>query len=68
MNGADGQAILIYVDASNPTEYFCTNCLQLRLSMIADKSHCRNCNSTEIITGKVGTLNKAELKAKYAPK
>ena len=65
MNKADGQ------DNENPgkrgsmTEYFCTKCLQLRLSMSKDKSHCFYCGSTEIIPGGVGELDKQALLAKY---
>jgi DNA-directed RNA polymerase subunit RPC12/RpoP len=45
----------------SPSEYFCKNCLQLRLSLTDEKSKCGNCGSTRIIKGEVGTLNKANL-------
>ena len=57
----NGQDVISGSGFGEPTEYFCTKCLQLRLSLIADKSHCRNCNSKEIIIGKVGTLDKSAL-------
>ncbi len=41
-----------------PTEYWCHDCKQLRLSLIEDKSKCGNCGSTNIITGQVGSLDK----------
>jgi len=47
------------------TEYFCTKCLQLRLSLVKDKSHCFNCGTTEIIPGQVGQLDKQALLKQY---
>lgn len=44
-----------------PTEYFCNDCKQLRLSLIKDKSKCGNCGSTNIVTGAVGSLDKTVL-------
>lgn len=43
------------------TEYFCCSCRQLRLSCIADKTTCRNCGKKDLITGPVGSLDKAAL-------
>ncbi len=43
------------------TEYFCKDCLQLRLSLKDDKSTCGNCGGTNLITGECGTLNKEAL-------
>ena len=43
------------------SEYFCKDCLQLRLSLKDDKSKCGNCGSTNIIAGECGTLNKEAL-------
>jgi hypothetical protein len=41
-------------------EYFCRACEQLRLAfVVSDK--CGNCGSTEIVKGKVGSLDKAAL-------
>lgn len=65
MNKADGQDNAVPDKRSTMTEYFCTNCLMLRLSMNSDKSHCFNCGSTEIIPGHVGQLDKQALLAKY---
>lgn len=47
-----------------PTEYFCHECKQLRLSYRKDKTKCGNCDSTNITTGKMGELDKESLKAK----
>ena len=44
-----------------PTEYFCKACMQLRLSLNADKTHCLNCGSEDLIVGEVGTLDKQAL-------
>lgn len=49
-------------DGNRPTEYFCNNCGQLRLSLIADKTKCHNCNSSDIVKGDMGSLNKDKLK------
>ena len=50
---------------TEPTEYFCCTCLQLRLSLNKDKSKCFNCGSTKIVTGNVGELDKQALIQKY---
>lgn len=47
--------------SGTPTEYFCCTCRQLRLSLIADKTKCKNCGSKDIICGPVGTLDKEAL-------
>jgi len=44
-----------------PTEYFCCKCRQLRLSCIAEKDRCQFCGNKDIITGPVGSLDKAAL-------
>ena len=47
------------------SEYFCWNCGQLRAS---DKTHpnkCGNCGSKNIVCGKVGELDKNELKKEF---
>ena len=43
------------------TEYFCTVCLQLRLSLRVTDLYCGNCGSTRIINGEVGSLDKQAL-------
>ena len=43
------------------TEYFCCSCRQLRLSLTQDKTHCMNCGSKDIVTGSVGSLDKAAM-------
>lgn len=48
-------------ESDEATEYFCYDCEQLRLSLIKDKSKCGNCGSNNIITGKVGELDKEAL-------
>ncbi|KKM22944.1 hypothetical protein LCGC14_1620110 [marine sediment metagenome] len=65
MNNVDDQNIHVGGDAGTKTEYFCTVCLQLRLSLIKDKSFCYNCGSAEIITGNVGELDKPALLKYY---
>jgi len=59
--------VLVRIDQIDgvPTEYFCTKCLQLRLSFFPILISCRNCHSIDIITGKVGTLDKQALLKKY---
>lgn len=51
--------------SGNPTEYYCNACNQLRLSLIDSKEICANCRSMDIITGKIGSLNKTILRKKY---
>lgn len=43
-------------------EYFCKDCLQLRLSYLDETTECSNCESKDIIKGKPGTLNKEALR------
>lgn len=44
-------------------EYFCNNCLQLRLCCDTPaRSECKACNSRNIVKGPIGTLNKEKLK------
>jgi hypothetical protein len=47
------------------TEYFCTNCLQLRLTYKKHPVMCVNCCSGHIIYGPKGLLDKKKLKVKY---
>lgn len=54
--------ISIKGEAGPASECFCYDCGQLRLSLIADKSKCYGCGSTNIKTGKVGELDKQFLK------
>lgn len=45
------------------TEYFCTQCQQLRLDLRnKGEAFCGVCGSRKIIRGAVGTLDKEELK------
>jgi len=67
MNKADGSDRAEPENRDTMTEYFCTKCLQLRLSMTKDKSHCFNCGTTEIIPGSVGQLDKQALIEQYKP-
>jgi len=53
--------ILVVPNLPNPTEYFCCSCRQLRLSFVKDKSRCQHCQSKDIITGPVGSLDKEKL-------
>jgi len=65
MNKSDGQDNATPDKRGNMTEYFCKVCCQLRLSLTADKSHCRNCGSVAIITGAIGSLDKPALRKQY---
>lgn len=51
----------IYVVGSDAFEYFCCRCRQLRLSPLGDSVICGNCGNRDIITGPVGSLDKAAL-------
>lgn len=51
--------------AGEPTDYFCMNCGQLRISLLLDKSKCGNCGSTDIVTGAFGTLDEIKLRREY---
>lgn len=62
------ETLFISEEFTNPTEYFCNDCGQLRLSLVKDKSKCLNCGSTNIITGKPGELDKETLKMKFKGK
>ncbi len=42
-------------------EYFCKDCLQLRLAVRDARTSCGNCGSKNIIIGKVGDLDKSRL-------
>lgn len=55
--------IIIHKQPSH--EYFCKDCLQLRLSLLGATKACGNCGSKDIIIGKVNKLNKEELKNQY---
>lgn len=48
-----------------PTEYFCFGCGHLRLTFVANNKICMNCESANILTGKVGELDKDKLKGKF---
>jgi DNA-directed RNA polymerase subunit RPC12/RpoP len=43
------------------TEYFCFRCRQLRLSLITDKTTCKNCGNRDLVVGPCGSLDKAAL-------
>jgi rRNA maturation endonuclease Nob1 len=45
---------------SEPWEYFCRGCKQLRLSYCekSAKPMCTNCGSTDLVTGAVGTVER----------
>ena len=45
-------------------EYFCKNCLQLRLSLVMCDT-CGNCGSDQIIKGDLETLDKKKLINEY---
>ena len=45
-----------------PVEYFCNNCGQLRLSIDEFDGICKHCDSTDVITGEIGSLDKEALK------
>ena len=46
-----------------PFEYFCKQCRQLRLCINPNHGKkCGNCGSKDLIKGRMGELNKAELR------
>lgn len=53
--------IVIVLSNYEPTEYFCFDCKQLRVSFREDKTKCYNCGSENIVTGKAGELDKEAL-------
>jgi Zn finger protein HypA/HybF involved in hydrogenase expression len=55
------KGIVIVVPKQEPYEYFCKDCLQLRLAFEL-RHTCGNCGSTNIIKGAIGTLDKESLK------
>lgn len=54
-----------YIDGKPDCEYFCTKCLQLRLSFLIETNRCGNCNSDKIIKDQPGELDKDQLKKQY---
>lgn len=49
--------VFVKAEKTEPFEYLCRDCKQLRLSfVVTDK--CRNCGSSKIVKGKIGTLKK----------
>jgi hypothetical protein len=46
-------------------EYFCTYCLQLRLTYLRHPTQCQNCMSGHIVVGERGTLDADALRKKY---
>ncbi len=48
-----------------PYEYFCNGCGQIRLSYRPNTHDCANCNSSNIVRGRVGKLDKDKLKAEF---
>ena len=55
------ELIVIHGGISQPFEYWCKRCLQLRLSFI-ESDKCGNCGSVDIIKGEIGTLDEAVLR------
>jgi len=54
--------IVLLIDCdSNPIEYFCWGCGQLRYGWSGTPAVCGNCGCKKLITGHVGTLDKAAL-------
>ncbi len=49
------------VHGSPSCEYFCKDCLQLRLSFLDDTIECGNCGSENIVKGNLLELNKEDL-------
>jgi DNA-directed RNA polymerase subunit RPC12/RpoP len=55
-----GVALYIF-EGGKEFEYFCTRCRQLRLSLAGDSTRCGHCGNKDLITGPVGSLDKAAL-------
>ncbi len=52
----------LYIFSSGTgTEYFCTRCRKLCLSLTQVPTYCSNCGCKDLITGKPGSLDKAAL-------
>ncbi len=51
-----------------PYEYFCNSCGQLRLSYRPNTHSCTNCDSSDLVLGRTGYLDKDALKAEFARK
>jgi len=59
--------VIVHGAKAEPYEYFCKVCWHLCLSFVmSDK--CANCGSTDIIKGKVGSLDKDKLYKLYGKK
>ncbi len=56
---------VVVLGADPQFEYFCKMCGQLRLSFDEELTRCGNCKSLLIVRGKLGELNKAQLKADH---
>ncbi len=54
-------SIAIVGMGEQPSEYFCCRCRQLRLDCRKDRTACKLCGNKDIITGPVGSLDKAAL-------
>ena len=58
----DINKIFIIVTGQEDFEYYCMECKQLRLCCSHPFKGCGNCNSQNVITGAIGSLDKKELK------
>lgn len=61
------KAIVVAV-SSEPREYFCRSCGQLRLCLVQGKADCGNCGSSDLVFGKPGELDKQALMAARSTK
>lgn len=66
----EGDSFEIWAIELGYFEYFCNACGQLRLSAIKDScwKGCGNCDSTDVIKARPGTLDEAQLKEAFHAK
>lgn len=58
----------VVVNADEACEYFCTECLQLRLFARPGKpTECGNCGCEDLVVGRIGELDKKELTLEHGP-
>ena len=53
--------VVFIINGSTPTEYLCCRCRQLRLYTMGIATECGFCGNKDLITGPVGSLDKAAL-------
>ena len=57
MDGKQFSIVTVKGKRCKPFEYLCLDCGQLRLAYVKTNK-CRNCNSKDIVKGKIGTFER----------